>query len=715
MEKHIVGAEWSEHCSYKSTKNQIRLLPTTGKRVIVGPGLDAGVVDVGNNYVISIHIESHNHPSAVEPYGGAATGVGGVIRDILSMGTRPIALLNSLRFGPIQPKNKTYSTKSKWLFKNVVRGISDYGNCIGVPTVGGEVEFDESFEEYCLVDVASIGIGKSNKIIPNTANVGDNVVLVGGLTGRDGINGASFASKNLEEDDRSAVQIPDPFLEKLILEATIEGVEKGCISAIKDLGGGGLSCGLSEISDALNKGLDIDLTRIKLKEKNLSAIEVMLSESQERMLYIVSNSKIKKIKSILDKFGLCYSIIGKVKSHRNLVLRADGMIVANMPSKIVAHAPLIMRKIRRPDYIGKLRKWSPPPIPDDLTNSLICMLSNPTIANKEWVYQQFDHEVGLRTVIKPGNGNAAVLRLDNGKLLSIKLDGNSKHCYLDPYNGTLGCLSESRRNIISTGAEPIGVIDHLQFGNPEDPEVFWTFTQAVKAIIDFCTKMQLPVLGGKVSLYNETLKGAIKPSPVIGAMGLIEQGSNIPGYSLLSDSDLFVIGHTSDEMGGSEYYEYNYNLSGGNVPKVDLDIDKLNGETVLKLINHNLVNSVHDCSKGGIAIALSEMAINSDVGIKANIDLIPSSCSRIDNVLFSESNSRYIVATSDAAKLNSELKRTHGIVFANIGKSIKDKSFELIKGKNEILVNTRIGRLSESYGKLRELISGTRTSTSIFE
>ena len=711
LEKHIVGAEWSEHCSYKSTKKQIRLLPTVGKRVIVGPGFDAGVVDVGNNYVVSIHIESHNHPSAVEPYGGAATGVGGVIRDILSMGTRPIALLNSLRFGPIQPKNKTYTTKSKWLFKNVVRGISDYGNCIGVPTVGGEIEFDESFEDYCLVDVASIGIGKSSKIITNTANVGDNIVLVGGLTGRDGINGASFASKNLDEEDRSAVQIPDPFLEKLILEATIEAVEKGCISAIKDLGGGGLSCGLSEISDTLNKGLDVDLTKIKLKGKNMSATEVMLSESQERMLYIVSNSKTKEIKSIFDKFGLDYSIIGQVKSHRNLVLRTDGIIVADMPSEIIAHAPLIMRKIRPPDYIRRLRKIPSPPIPDDLTNCLICMLSDPTIANKEWVYQQFDHEVGLRTVMKPGNGDAAVLRLDNGKLLSIKLDGNSKHCYLDPYSGTLGCLSESRRNIISTGAEPIGVIDHLQFGNPEDPEVFWTFTQSVKAIIDFCKKMELPVLGGKVSLYNETPNGAIKPSPVIGAMGLIEPRSNIPEYSLLSDSDLFVIGYTSDEMGGSEYYEYNCNLSGGNVPKVDLEIDKLNGETVLKLINRDLVNCVHDCSKGGIVVALAEMGIKSNVGIKANIDLIPNSCTRIDNVLFSESNSRYIVATSDAAKLNRELKKLHGVVFAHIGESNNDKSFELINRKNEKLIDTHIWRLSESYGKLRGLMSGSQTST----
>jgi phosphoribosylformylglycinamidine synthase subunit PurL len=713
LEKCIVGAEWSEHCSYKSTKKQIRLLPTSGKRVVVGPGFDAGVVDVGDNYVVSIHIESHNHPSAVEPYGGAATGVGGVIRDILSMGTRPIALLNSLRFGPIQPKNKTYSAKSKWLFKNVVHGISDYGNCIGVPTVGGEVEFDESFEDYCLVDVASIGIGKASKIITNSADVGDNIVLVGGLTGRDGINGASFASRNLEEEDRSAVQVPDPFLEKLILEATIEAVGKGCISAIKDLGGGGLSCGLSEMSDTLKKGLDVDLTKIKLKGKNMSAIEVMLSESQERMLYIVSDSKTKEIESILDKFGLDYSIIGKVMPHRNLVLRSDKMVVADMPAEIISHAPLIVRRIRRPGYIRRLRKIASPPIPDDLTSSLIFLLSDPTIANKEWVYQQFDHEVGLRTVTKPGNGDAAVLRLDNGKLLSVKLDGNSKHCYLDPYNGTLGCLSESRRNIISTGAEPIGVIDHLQFGNPEDPEVFWTFTQSVKAIIDFCTKMELPVLGGKVSLYNETLHGAIKPSPVIGAMGLIESGSNILDYTLLSDSDLFVIGYSSDEMGGSEYYEYNCNVSGGNVPKVDLDVDKINGEAVLKLINRDLVNCVHDCSKGGIAVALAEMGIKSDVGINVNIDLIPSSCTRIDNLLFSESNSRYIVATSDPAKLDRELKKIRGVVFAHIGESNNDKSFELVNRKNEKLIDTHIWRLSESYGKLRGLMSGSQTSTSI--
>jgi phosphoribosylformylglycinamidine synthase subunit PurL len=710
LEKDIVGAEWSEHCSYKSTKRYIRSLPTEGERVILGPGYDAAVVDVGNNFVIAIHVESHNHPSAVEPYGGAATGVGGVIRDIISMGTRPIAILNSLRFGPIEKKDKKYSPKSKWLFANVIRGIGDYGNCIGVPTVGGEIEFDESFEDYCLVDVASIGIGKLNRIVSNRANVNDNIILVGGLTGKDGIHGASFASKQLEENNRSAIQVPDPFLEKILLEATLEAVNQGCINAIKDLGGGGLCCCLSEISDNLNKGFDIELTKIRVKDKKMSATEIMLSESQERMLYIVSNSSIKKLKSILDKFEVGFSIIGKVMKHHNLVLRYKDKIVANLPSKIVAHAPLINRKVQQPRYLAKLRKIASPPVPENLNETVVHMLSNPTIASKEWVYRQFDHEVGLRTVIKPGYGDAAVLRIDNGKFLSVKLDGNSKQCYLDPYNGTLGCLSESLRNIISTGANPIGIIDHLQFGSPEDREVFWTFSQSVKAIKDYCTKMRLPVLGGKVSLYNEVSRRPIKPSPVIGAIGLIEDLLHPLKYSLGTDNRLFLIGFTYEEMGGSEYFEYQHNIIGGDVPNVNIETDRLNGEATLELIKSGLVTCVQDCSKGGLAIALSKMAMHSVGGLKVNLDLIPSSCSRIDTLLFSESNSRYIIGTDDPEALRKVLKGMSIPFFAEIGNCYNNNDLVLADSRDKVLVNLSLDHLTKAFKRLGELMSGKRFS-----
>ncbi|HEV8387317.1 MAG TPA: phosphoribosylformylglycinamidine synthase subunit PurL, partial [Nitrososphaera sp.] len=502
-EQDIVGAEWSEHCSYKSSKKYLRLLPTKGGRVVVGPGYDAGVIDIGDGYVLTVHIESHNHPSAVEPFGGAATGVGGVIRDIMSMGTRPIAVLDALRFAPISGKGKS-SAKSKWLFKNVVKGIADYGNCIGIPTVGGEVEFDSSFEDYCLVDVASVGLGCRQDMVANRADTGDVLVLAGGSTGRDGIHGASFASKALEAENRSAVQIPDPFLEKLLLEATMEAVVLGCIKSIKDLGGGGLSCCLSETSDSLGLGFEVDLAKVHARESGMTPAELMISESQERMLYVTDNRGLPMLQSVLEKYRVPYSIIGRVKEHLDLLVKESERVIAQMPSKLVAHAPLLDWPSRKPAYLANPSQFRTPRLPADLGKALLALLSNPTIASKRWIYQQYDHEVGIRTVAKPGSADAALLRLDrDDKLLAVKLDGNSKHCYLDPYQGTLGCLSEGRRNVICTGAEPVGVVDHLQFASPEDPEIFWTFRQAIDAIIDYCRFMEVPVVGGKVSFYNE--------------------------------------------------------------------------------------------------------------------------------------------------------------------------------------------------------------------
>src|ERR671923_1012330 len=420
IEQDIVGAEWSEHCSYKSSKKYLRLLPTKGGRVIVAPGYDAGVLDLCDGYVLTVHIESHNHPSAVEPFGGAATGVGGIIRDIMSMGTRPIAVVDALRFAPITGKSKSVA-KSKWLFKNVVKGIAEYGNCIGIPTVGGEIEFDPSFEDYCLVDVASIGFGRKEDVITNQADIDDIIILAGGPTGRDGIRGASFASKALKEQNRSAVQIPDPFLEKLLLEATMEAIKNGCLKSIKDLGGGGLSCCLSETSDNLGKGFDIELTKIHTREDDMMPNELMISESQERMLYITDKAKLSLLKSILDKYGIKYSTLGAVQEHQDLVISHSGKVVVHMPSRLVAHAPLVDRDTKRPAYLDKLRKVRQPHQPTNLAKVLLSLLANPTIANKQWVYQQYDYEVGIRTVVKPGAADAAVLRLDNGKFVAVKL------------------------------------------------------------------------------------------------------------------------------------------------------------------------------------------------------------------------------------------------------------------------------------------------------
>jgi phosphoribosylformylglycinamidine synthase len=699
IEQDIVGAEWSEHCSYKSSKKYLRLLPTKGKRVVVGPGHDAGVLDVGDGYVLTVHIESHNHPSAVEPFGGAATGVGGVIRDIMSMGTRPIAVLDALRFAPITGKGKNVA-KSKWLFKNVVKGIADYGNCIGIPTVGGEIEFDPSFEDYCLVDVASIGFGHREDIVANQTDVGDVIVLGGGSTGRDGIRGASFASKALEAENRSAVQIPDPFLEKLLLEATMEAVKQGCIKSIKDLGGGGLSCCLSEASDNLGKGFDVELSKVHAKENGMTPNELMISESQERMLYVTDLARLPVLESILEKYEIRHSVLGVVQEHRNLVVRHGGKVVAELPSHLVAHAPLADRAIKRPAYLDKLKTVKPPRTPANLGKVLLSLLSNPTIASKRWVYQQYDHEVGVRTVAKPGMGDAAVLRLDNNKFVAIKLDGNSKHCYLDPYQGTLGCLSEGCRNVICAGADPIGVVDHLQFASPEDPEIYWTFTQAINAIVDFCKFMDIPVVGGKVSFYNETAKGPIKPSPVMGTLGLVESESHIARSALSPGDSIFIVGYTVPEMGGSEYYEYVHGMTGGPVPKVDLQVDRQNGNAALGLIKSSLATCVHDCAKGGLAVALAEMAIAGSTGFKVDLDAVPNSCSRIDDLLFSESHSRYIIGTKEPEKVRRALQSA-GTTFAEIGSAAG--RIEFAKGKKKVIKLT-LKQLQTSFYSLEKVM-----------
>jgi len=696
LEQNIVNAEWSEHCSYKSSKIHIRTLPTDGDRIIKGPGFDAGVLDVGDGYVITVHIESHNHPSAVEPYGGAATGVGGVLRDILSMGTRPIALLNALRFGNVDSKNISLNKKNQWLLKNVVKGIADYGNCMGVPTVGGEVEFDSSFDNYCLVDVASIGHGKLNNLVKNKVKEDDIIILAGNSTGKDGINGASFASSNLEEENRSAVQIPDPFLEKILQECALEGIEKKCVKAMKDLGGGGLSCCLSETADNLKKGFEIELSNIHLKQKDMTDTEIMISESQERMLFITSKKKKTKLFDLFEKYGIRYSVIGKVNDNKNLLIRKNGQVIATMPAKLVANAPLLDRSSRKPHYLDNIGKlFKEPRIPKDFNRLILSMISNPNICSKKWIYQQFDHEVGIRTVLKPGFSDSSALKLDNGKYVTFNLDGNSKHCYLDPYQGTLGCLAESVRNTICVGATPIGIVDHLQFGNPENEQIFWTFLESIRAIRDFCSFMKIPVVGGKVSLYNETKSGGIKPTPVIGAIGLIDDKSLIKLPTFDIDEGIFIIGMTFDELGGSEYYEYCHKIIGGTVPKVNLGNQKKIVETVKMMVRANLVSAIHDCSKGGLIVSLMEISIQSNLGFVVDMDKIPTSCTRLDHTLFSESHDRFIISTKHHEKVKDFLIQKK-IPSAEIGLVTGDKKCKL-KLNNKIVIDLQLSEIIKNH------------------
>ena len=703
LEIDMIDAEWSEHCSYKSSRKYVRSLPSSGKRVIVGPGYDAGVLDIGDDDVITVHIESHNHPSAVEPYGGAATGVGGVIRDIISMGTRPIALLDALRFSSLDNQKKT--SKSKWLFRNVVKGIADYGNCIGIPTVGGDIEFDNSFEDYCLVDVAAIGLGKRDQIISNHAEEGDLIVLAGNPTGKDGIRGASFASKLLDnEEDRSAVQIPDPFLEKLLIEATIEATNSNCINATKDLGGGGLSCCLSELSHLVEKGFEIELSAVHTKVADISPNEIMISESQERMIYIINKERLSRFTDIFTKYGVTFSIIGKVSGHDNLKILYDGKPIANISCNLMVKAPLSKRKARKPDYLNRLKSKSELAKVENYNYILLRLLANPNIGNKDWVYQQYDHEVGLRTVIKPG-ANASVIRVNDNKFVSIKLDGNSKHCYLDPYQGMLGCLSEACRNVVCTGAQPIGIIDHLQFGSPENPQIYWTFIKSIDAIVDFCKYMKIPVVGGKVSFYNETMNSPIKPSPVIGTIGLIKNRSHITNNIPIIGNTLFILGQTSEELGGSEYFELIDRQTYGSVPKVDLKTDKKNRSAVLDLVEKGLIDFLHDCSKGGIGTALAELAISGNLGINIDLKKIPNNCSRHDYLLFSESHSRFIIGTRRPDRLRKILSRRK-CTFSEIGKTDPTKTLNLHYSDKEI-INLSNDDLIRHYNTLNITMDGS--------
>ena len=705
-ELQIVAAEWSEHCSYKSSKKHLKMLPMTGPLVINEKGYDSGVLDVGDGYVVTAHIESHNHPSAVEPYGGAATGVGGVIRDILSAGTRPIALFDGLRFGNIEKDQQ-----AKWLFKNAVTGIADYGNCLGIPTIGGEVEFDECYHNYALVDVAAVGFGKKENLIKNHAKKGDVVVLLGGSTGRDGIGGSQFASDSLESEDRSAVQIPDPFIEKLIIEAILEARNEKLIHAMKDLGGGGLSCAVSETADALEIGIEMDVEKVHTRESNMHPDEIMVSESQERMLIVTSKTKLKKLKKICEKFRIECSVIGRVKFDQQMHIRQGKKTIANLPTDVVANATLLDLPSKKPTYLKTLEQKESKKKFKTISNyskTMMKLLACPNIASKIWVYGQYDHEVGIRTVIKPG-GDASVLRLDNGKFLSVKIDGNPKQCYLNPREGAIGCFEEACRNVVCTGAKPIGMLDHLQFGNPKDPEIFWTFLESLKGLTDFAKDFKIPCIGGKVSLYNETPSGSIKPTPLIGVLGLIEKNPLMP-QKIVEGDCLLMVGDTKDEMGGSEYYEYIHKFIGGVCPSVNFTESKKNMKSVLDIIKKQLVKSVHDCSKGGLAIAVSELCVTSHIGCKVLMESVPQlnkTSLSAEKTLFSESHSRYLLVLEkkNLKKIQDILKRNKNS-FDVIGEFHGD-SIQFVTNQNsqESIIDLKVNKAQKIWlNSLKDLV-----------
>jgi len=642
----MIDVMWSEHCSYKSSRPVLKLLPTSNKHVVVGPGFDAGVVDIGDGWCAAFKIESHNHPSAIDPYSGAATGVGGIIRDILSMGAQPIAMLDSIHFGSIK------SAHSQWLLKNVVKGIGDYGNCVGIPTVAGEVQFDNTFEGNCIVNCACVGfVRKENIMYSKAKEPGDLLILVGGSTGRDGIHGVTFASRNLDEGsegDRPAVQIPDPFTKKLIIDATLEVLATGKVKALKDLGGGGLTCASSEMCAKGGLGAEIDISKINAREPNMKPFEIMLSESQERMLFEVSPDDAAVLTDIFDKYSLVWRVIGTVQKG-DYVIKNKDELVAQMDAKLLAEAPTEERKNEKPKYIEELKALKLPDEPMGLSNALLTLLSSENISSKIWVYEQYDHEVGDRSTVKCGRADAAVMLAPNGKGVALKADSNSLACYLDPYNGGAGIICENVRNLACVGGRAIAMVDNLNFGNPEKPGIAWQFRECVRGISDACKEFDLASVGGNVSFYNEDEQRglAVKPTPVIISLGVVDDLGKVPASGFSEREEIVLVGEVDSKLGGSEYLRVVHEVEGCEAPAVDMKAEKKAVDFVLDAIGKGLVSAAHDVSKGGLAVAIAEMCISGKTGADVKVE----GEGRADALLFSEGGVRFVLGTRDSAAL----------------------------------------------------------------
>ena len=697
----IFSALWSEHCSYKHSRPILKTFPTTGPQVVQGPGENAGVLRLPGGWAVAFKIESHNHPSAVEPYQGAATGAGGILRDVFTMGARPVALLNSLRFGP------TSDARNRYLFAGVVRGIGDYGNCVGVPTLGGEVDFAPSYAGNPLVNAMCVGVLKEKDLIKAAARgVGNVLLAVGSSTGRDGIHGASFASEELTHESerrRPQVQVGDPFTEKLLLEASLELIASGHIVAIQDMGAAGLTSSSAEMAARGGVGVELDLSKVPTREPGMTPYEILLSESQERMLVVAKSDRVKEVQAIAAKWELAATPIGKVTDDGMYRCTWQGKVVVEIPGqKLVDDAPVYYPHAKEDARIVELRAASPTHhAPRTPTDALLQLLDAPSVASKKWVFEQYDSTVQAGTVIPPG-GDAGVLRVRHEEFgIAVKTDCNSRYVRLEPYEGGKATVAEAARNVACTGARPLGITDCLNFGSPERPEIFYQFREACRGIADACRALGTPVTGGNVSFYNESPTGAVDPTPVVGMIGLLSHADRaVPSHARSPGDVIFVLGDTRAELGASAYWEVCYGFVGGQPPRVDLEAEKRLVDLLVTGAERGLFRSAHDCSHGGLAVALAEVAMGGPYqqhGFGLEVDLttyhapLPT-----HQMLFSESHGRAVITCSpERAGAVQALAGELGVPLHRAG--------TVGPAHGAFRVRLRDGQIEESVTRLREV------------
>jgi phosphoribosylformylglycinamidine synthase len=668
----VFSAMWSEHCAYKNSKPLIKTLPTQGKQILVGPGENAGIVDLGDNIACVFKIESHNHPSAVEPYEGAATGVGGILRDIFTMGARPVAVLDSLRFGRLD------NDKTRRLFEGVVAGISGYGNCVGVPTAGGETHFDEAYQDNILVNVMCIGIVEHKYItMASASKPGDKLLYYGNTTGRDGVHGASFASAELEKDkeQRSAVQVGDPFTEKLIMEATIELIKGGYVEGIQDMGAAGLTSSATEMGSRGGCGIKLYLDDIPKRADDITPYEMLLSESQERMVAVVKPEKLKDAKKVLDKWKLHSTVVGEVVKGDHFQAYYGGELVVDIPnSAVVDNAPQYKREIIRSKYLETLK---PSGIEKkinkiDINKDILKLVSSPNIASKKFVFSQYDYQVQTNTIIGPGKSGACLIRVRDTKLgIAASTDCNGRYCYLDPYNGAMMAVAEAARNIACVGARPLAISNNLNFANPEKPDIYYQLAECVRGMKDACTALNTPVTGGNASLYNESGGKAIYPTPTVAMIGVIKDYEKHITRDFKEEGEIiYLLGDTKEHLEGSEYLHHVHSAIGKGCPEVNLSHEKALIDCILSLNEESLISSASDISEGGLITTLIEASLINNIGAEINNPLGIGD----PYFLFSETPGRVVLSIKEEnASVFEDKVKAYAIALYKIGKTCGNK------------------------------------------